>query len=90
MENKKTLAQINQEYSQVATLYGDRLFKITMLQEEVKGLFQKMATLNMEAGQAQGLVLMPTPPQPQAVQPSPAEAPKPEEAPAPAAAQESK
>lgn len=49
----RTLQQIDQDYTQYATLYGDRVFKISHLQAEVKELHDKMLTLNKEKGEAQ-------------------------------------
>lgn len=45
----KTKEQIDQEYSIHAAAYGDKLFKISMAQEELKAHFKKMAELNQEA-----------------------------------------
>ena len=46
---KRTKTQIDIEYTEVATIYGDRQFKMTLLQAELKSLFERMNQLNAEA-----------------------------------------
>lgn len=58
-QKQRTRAEIDQEYGVIAAMYGDRLFKVTLLNNEIKTLFEKMASLNQEAGQVQGLVPVP-------------------------------
>jgi peptide deformylase len=44
--------EIEQEYTNIAAQYGDKLFKVTVLQKEIEQLFIKLATLNQEAASA--------------------------------------
>jgi hypothetical protein len=47
----RTRAEIEREYTDVAALYGDRLFKSDLLQKEIHNLKQRMAELNIEGSQ---------------------------------------
>ena len=44
----RTQLEINQEYTQCVTAYGDKVFKQKILQGEISQLEQKMFTLNQE------------------------------------------
>lgn len=44
----RTRIEIDQDYTEVAKHYGDRLFKLSVLQAEVKALFEKMSELSKE------------------------------------------
>lgn len=44
----RTRVEIDQEYSIIARVYGDRVFKGAMLQNEIKALHDKMTALSQE------------------------------------------
>lgn len=57
--SKRTQAEIDAEYSQVAQVYGDRIFRGAMLQGEIKALYDKMVELAKESGMINGPAPLP-------------------------------
>lgn len=44
----RTTQDIDREYNTVATIYGDRVFKESLLQDEIKNLHDKLTSLITE------------------------------------------
>jgi hypothetical protein len=74
----RTRAEIDQEYGIIARVYGDRVFKGAMLQNEIKALHDKMTALSQEPAAPEGPVAVPQPEkknEPVAAPDSPVESP---------------
>lgn len=65
----RTQTEIDQEYSVVAKLYGDRIFKGSKIQEEIKQLHDKMNQLAQESVEAAAKPKPVTIPRPEAPMP---------------------